>query len=103
MAITRGFVREGESYAGRMPDSPLPPADLGLRLVRCFTVVAEHRHFGRTSGPYGDVPGAGRQHRRGRAVLRVVGQRTVAEPVERPALQVVDVLGAGEGSVTGGG
>ena len=28
-----------------MPDSH-PPADLDLRLVRYFTVVADHRHFG---------------------------------------------------------
>jgi DNA-binding transcriptional LysR family regulator len=32
-------------YADDMPDS-LPPADLDLRLVRYFTVVAGHRHFG---------------------------------------------------------
>ena len=32
-----------------MPDSPLSPADLDLRLVRCFTVLAEHRHFGRAA------------------------------------------------------
>ncbi|MGH3197410.1 MAG: LysR family transcriptional regulator [Streptosporangiaceae bacterium] len=32
-----------------MPDSPLPPADLDLRLVRHFTVVADHRHFGRAA------------------------------------------------------
>ncbi|AHH96834.1 LysR family transcriptional regulator [Kutzneria viridogrisea] len=30
-----------------MPDSP--PVDLDLRLVRCFTVLAEHRHFGRAA------------------------------------------------------
>jgi DNA-binding transcriptional LysR family regulator len=32
-----------------MPDSPPPPADLDLRLVRCFTVVADYRHFGRAA------------------------------------------------------
>ncbi|WP_219471894.1 LysR family transcriptional regulator [Nonomuraea rhizosphaerae] len=32
-----------------MPDSPPAPADLDLRLVRCFTVLAEHRHFGRAA------------------------------------------------------
>ncbi|MDH2391129.1 LysR family transcriptional regulator [Streptomyces sp. HNM0663] len=32
-----------------MPDPPPPPATLDLRLVWCFTVVAEHRHFGRAA------------------------------------------------------
>jgi len=31
------------------PAEPPPPADLDLRLVRCFTVLAEHRHFGRAA------------------------------------------------------
>ncbi|MGN9780801.1 LysR substrate-binding domain-containing protein [Nonomuraea sp. ZG12] len=32
-----------------MPDSPPPSVNLDLRLVHCFTVVAEHRHFGRAA------------------------------------------------------
>lgn len=32
-----------------MPDHPPPPVDLDLRLVHCFTVIAEHRHFGRAA------------------------------------------------------
>lgn len=31
-----------------MPE-PSPPVDLDLRLVRCFIVLAEHRHFGRAA------------------------------------------------------
>ncbi len=32
-----------------MPDPPTPPVHLDLRLVQCFTIVAEHRHFGRAA------------------------------------------------------
>ncbi|MFF2518378.1 LysR family transcriptional regulator [Streptomyces sp. NPDC058086] len=32
-----------------MPDSSPPPAAFDLRLVWCFTVVAEYRHFGRAA------------------------------------------------------
>ncbi|MFJ2158061.1 LysR family transcriptional regulator [Streptomyces sp. NPDC087856] len=32
-----------------MPDPFPSPVDLDLRLVQCFTVVAEHRHFGRAA------------------------------------------------------
>ncbi|MFJ9371251.1 LysR family transcriptional regulator [Nocardia sp. NPDC101769] len=32
-----------------MTQPPMPPTDLDLRLVRCFTTVVEHRHFGRAA------------------------------------------------------
>jgi hypothetical protein len=44
-------------------------------------------------GADGGVAGAGQQHRGGRTVLGVVCEGTVAEPVERPPVQVLDVLG----------
>src|ERR1035441_9489810 len=32
-----------------MTESPSPSADLDLRLLRCFTVLADHQHFGRAA------------------------------------------------------
>ncbi|MEV5705590.1 LysR family transcriptional regulator [Actinoallomurus sp. NPDC052274] len=56
-----------------MPDSPLPPADLDLRLLRCFAVVAEHRHFGRAAETlHTTQPSLSRQIRR---LERQVGAR----------------------------
>ncbi|MFD9652811.1 LysR family transcriptional regulator [Streptomyces mirabilis] len=41
--------RSARGYAADVPDSPPPAQDLDLKLVRCFTVVAEQRHFGRAA------------------------------------------------------
>ncbi|RFU37518.1 LysR family transcriptional regulator [Actinomadura logoneensis] len=50
-----------------------PPADLDLRLVRCFTVLAEHRHFGRAAAAlHLTQPSLSRQLRR---LERDVGAR----------------------------
>ncbi|MFC5182168.1 LysR family transcriptional regulator [Actinomadura harenae] len=57
-----------------MADSP-PPADLDLRLVRCFTVLAEHRHFGRAAAAlHLTQPSLSRQIRR---LERDLGARLV--------------------------
>lgn len=41
-------ARRAEDYPEAMPDLP-PPVDLDLRLVHSFTIIAEHRHFGRAA------------------------------------------------------
>ncbi|MEV5571138.1 LysR family transcriptional regulator [Spirillospora sp. NPDC052269] len=52
-----------------------PPADLDLRLVRCFTVLAEHRHFGRAAAAlHLTQPSLSRQIRR---LERDLGARLV--------------------------
>jgi DNA-binding transcriptional LysR family regulator len=41
-----------------MPESAVPPADLDLTLVRSFTVVAAHQHFGRAAAALHITPSA---------------------------------------------
>lgn len=48
-AIRSGIDGPREGYAARVPDSSPPPTIIDLRLVWCFTVVAEYRHFGRAA------------------------------------------------------
>jgi hypothetical protein len=43
-------------------------------------------------GADGGVAGAGQEHRGGRAVFDVVREGAVAEPVEGPAVQILDVF-----------
>ena len=48
-----------------MADPPTPAGHLDLRLVQCFTVVAEHRHFGRAAAAlHTTQPSLSRQIRR---------------------------------------
>ncbi|OZM70380.1 LysR family transcriptional regulator [Amycolatopsis antarctica] len=48
-----------------MPESLPDPVDLDLRLVRCFTAVAEYRHFGRAAqAQHTTQPSLSRQIRR---------------------------------------
>src|ERR1700684_1138772 len=61
----RYAVRMTAAHTGDSPAPPLPPADLDLRLVRSFTVVAEHRHFGRAAAAlHTTQPSLSRQIRR---------------------------------------
>jgi DNA-binding transcriptional LysR family regulator len=58
-----------------MADSPLPPADLDLRLLESFVAVAGHRHFGRAADAlHTTQPSLTRQIRR---LERQVGVRLI--------------------------
>jgi DNA-binding transcriptional LysR family regulator len=48
-AVIRYWMTGPRCYDAGMPDPLPPPADLDLRLVRYFTVVAGHRNFGRAA------------------------------------------------------
>src|SRR5690242_15741983 len=62
-------------YPEEMPDSPLPPADLDLRLLESFVAVAGHRHFGRAAEAlHTTQPSLTRQIRR---LERQVGVRLI--------------------------
>ena len=70
-----------------MADTP-PAADLDLRLVRYFTVVADHRHFGRAAAElHLAQPSLSRQIRR---LEQQLGAR------------LLDRIGAGDVNTVGG-
>ncbi|CCB71043.1 protein of unknown function (plasmid) [Streptantibioticus cattleyicolor NRRL 8057 = DSM 46488] len=72
-----------------MMSEPFPaPVDLDLRLVQCFTVVAEHRHFGRAAEAlHTTQPSLSRQIRRleQQVGVRLLDRTTHAPGSARPA------------------